>query len=277
LAGDVELNLWSPQFEKETTPVNRSHLRLGLFVAASFAVLSAEPATQKPSCALSLADCAAQGCGTEFDPKLNLRKNITDLSGTPTVSTITTMQKLDDPDNFAQGDDRDELTQLGEGNNIVVVAYLLAAKPELGGESCNCGLHRPAETDNHLVLVKKSTVDQMPLSGKTAAAIAAAMKQREPQSTTAEFTPRVRLNHPNFTAATMQPLIKATPQQALWVRVSGQQMFDSEHFLKNHLVRVNHWEIHPVMKMEYCTTGSDCQIDDDDGWKSIDDLSPPAN
>jgi hypothetical protein len=147
----------------------------------------------------------------------------------------------------------DEAASLGEGSNIVVVAYLIAVRKELGGESCNCGLHTEAQTDNHLVLVKKSTVDQMPLSGTTKAEIAATEKQREAQSTTAEFTPRVRLSQPNFTYETMQPLIVDTPQKALWVRVTGQLMFDSEHFLHNQLDRVNNWEIHPVMKMEYCT------------------------
>jgi len=182
------------------------------------------------------------------------------------------MQKLDEPDNCSQGDDRTELTNLCEGKIITVVAYLLVARNEPSGESCNCGLTSPAETDNHLVLVKKSTVDQMQLSGTTSAALSATLKQREPESTTAEFTPRVRLSHPNFTRATMQPLIAATPQRALWVRVTGQLMFDSEHFLRKHLVRVNNWEIHPVMKMEYCTTGANCTISGDAGWKSIDDL-----
>lgn len=254
--------------------MNRSLVTLTLAGAASLFALNAQPVAQKPSCALSLAECAIEGCGTKFDPNLNKTKNITVLGGATEQTSITAMQELDNPDNFAQGDDRDEIIHLGEGKNVVVVAYLLAARPELGGESCNCGLHTAAETDNHLVLVAKSTVDQIPLTAKTTAAISAAMKQREPLSTTAEFTPRVRLAHPNFTKATMDPLIKATPEQALWVRVSGQQMFDSEHFLGNHLVRVNNWEIHPVMKMEYCTTGTDCQIDDDDGWKSIDDMVP---
>jgi hypothetical protein len=38
------------------------------------------------------------------------------------------------------------------------------------------------------------------------------------------------------------------------VRVTGQLLLDSEHFIKNHLVRVNNWEIHPVMKLEFCET-----------------------
>lgn len=249
---------------------------------ASLVVISAQSATQrrpqartgasqrKAPCAASLADCPDQGCGKNFDPKLNQIKNITELGGDPTPRSITWMQKLDDPDNFAQGDERTELKNLGEESNIVVVAYLIAARKELDGESCNCGLRTEAETDNHLVLVKKSTVDQMPLSGTTKAEITATQKQREAQSTTAEFTPRVRLSQPSFTYETMQPLIADTPQKALWVRVTGQLMFDSEHFLHNHLDRVNNWEIHPVMKMEYCTTGANCRISSDEGWKSID-------
>ena len=54
------------------------------------------------------------------------------------------MKKLDDPESFTQGDSREELTALGESEKITVVAYLLVAKPELGGESCNCGLQTPA-------------------------------------------------------------------------------------------------------------------------------------
>jgi len=74
------------------------------------------------------------------------------------------MKKLDDPENFSEGDSREELTALGEGQKITVVAYLLVAKPELGGESCNCGLQTVAETDNHLVLVTKATVQKFPLT-----------------------------------------------------------------------------------------------------------------
>jgi hypothetical protein len=254
-------------------------LKACVVATVSFALLGAQSSrspnaqpAQTPPCAASIDKCPKQGCGKQFDPKLNEVKNITSIGGDPAPKSITWMQKLDDPDNFAQGDDRTELTQLGEGSNIAVVAYIIAARKELSGESCNCYLHTETETDNHLVLISKSTVDQIPLSGKTKAAIAPIEKQREAQSTTAEFTPRVRHDHPNFTQESVQPLINATPQKALWVRVTGQLMFDSEHFLHNHLDRVNNWEIHPVMKMEYCSTGSNCTIGADLGWKSIDDL-----
>ena len=125
------------------------------------------------------------------------------------------------------------------------------------------------------MLVTQDTVKKFPLNGKSAKALAAVLDKREQQSTTAEFTPRVRVPaHPNFLKATMDPLIQKADQQALLVRVTGMLMFDSQHFLdpKTALKRVNNWEIHPVLKMEFCTTGADCQVDSDAGWKSIDDL-----
>jgi hypothetical protein len=125
------------------------------------------------------------------------------------------MKKLDDPENFAKGDTREELTALGEGQKITVTAYLLVARAEPDGESCNCGLKTPAETDNHLVLVSKWTVSKFP-AATTTAANKQVLSAREKESLTAEFTPRVRLTHPNFTRAKMQPLINATAKKALW-------------------------------------------------------------
>ena len=220
----------------------------------------------KPPCVKNWADCPDQGCGGQFDPNLNHVKNIPSLDGNAKLHSLTWMKKLEDPENFSQGDSRDELQSLGEGQKITVVAYLLRAKPELGGESCNCGFHTAAETDNHLVLVSKTTVEKF--SGGNAA-----FSQREPESETAEFTPRVRKNgHPNFTREVVQPLIDDTDEKALLVRVTGQLMFDSEHFIRNHLVRVNNWEIHPVIKLEYCEGGDTCKATSDSGWKSLDDV-----
>ena len=70
----------------------------------------------------------------------------------------------------------------------------------------------------------------------------------------------------------LQPLIDRTDDDALWVRVTGLLMFDSEHFLQNSLVRINNWEIHPVLKFEVCTTGSNCTVSSNTGWKSLDDM-----
>jgi hypothetical protein len=220
----------------------------------------------KPACVTNWADCPEEGCGGKFDPNLNRVKNVTSLDGEAQIHSLTWMKKLEDPENFSQGESREELQSLGEGQNITVVAYLLRAKPELGGESCNCGFHTVDETDNHLVLVSKTTVDKFPGGD-------AAFSQREPESETAEFTPRVRKNgHPNFTREVVQPLIDDTEKGALLVRVTGQLMFDSEHFIRNHLVRVNNWEIHPILKFEYCDTGNTCKATSDSGWKSLDDV-----
>jgi hypothetical protein len=226
----------------------------------------------KVPCAKTIDDCPLQGCGTDFDPNLNRLKNITSIDGPATLRTLTWMKKLDDPENFKEGGSREELTALGEGQEITVVAYLLVAKPELGGESCNCGLQTPAETDNHLVLVTGATVQKFPLTGEEEAD-KKVFHSRELESQTAEFTPRLReRGHPNFTREKAQPLIDKTDEDALFVRVTGQLLFDSEHFISNPLVRVNNWEIHPVFKLEYCSQGDSCKANSDAGWKSLDDL-----
>jgi hypothetical protein len=234
-----------------------------------------KPKAAKKPCATNLAACGDQGCGTDFDPNLNKLKNIAALNGTPTSMSLTSMMNLEDPVAFKKGGSRDDLAKIGEGKPIVVVAYLLAAKPELGGESCNCGLQTAPETDNHLVLVAKNTLLKFPVQADETDGAAkedlATFHSREPESLTAEFTPRVRLKHPNFTHDKAQPLIDAADQEALLVRVTGQLLFDSEHFLGHHLVRVNNWEIHPVFKLEYCPTEA-CTAASDDGWKSLDDL-----
>ena len=245
-----------------------------LLVAAFSLTLSAQPGAPKklkPPCKPTLSECPDEGCGTEFDANLNRRKNVRSDNQAATLRTLTWMKKLDDPEDFKGGDSREELSALGEGQKITVVAYLLVAKPELGGESCNCGLHTAAETDNHLVLASKTTVEKFPVTGdeETDKQV---FHSRELESLTAEFTPRVRLTHPNFTKEKVQPLIDDAPQEALLVRVSGLLLFDSEHFLKNHLVRVNNWEIHPVLKLEICQTANTCKAGSDAGWKSLDEL-----
>ena len=238
------------------------------FCVCSFTLTSY--AQKPPPCRPNLASCPPEGCGTRFDPKLNQRKNIRTDNQPAIARTLTSIKKLDDPEDFSQGDDRDELTALGEGQKVTVAAFLLVAKPE-GAESCNCGLTDKADTDNHLVLVSKFTVDKFP-AGKTAAANRTAFRAREKESITAEFTPRVRLDHPNFTREKVQPLINARPKKALLVRVAGLLFFDSEHFIRHPLVRKTNWEIHPVLKLEFCETNDNCKVGSNIGWKSLDDL-----
>jgi hypothetical protein len=244
-----------------------------LIALASLSYTSARQGAkkQKPPCATDLAHCGDAGCGGKFDPNLNRKKNIRTDNDTPTPRTLTWVKKLDDPENFEEGGSRDELESLGEGQMVSVVAYVLVVRDEPGGESCNCGLHSIPETDNHMVLVTKTTIQKFPF--KTPATAKTVLKQREAESITAEFTPRVRqANHPNFVRKVVQPLIDKTPQKALLARITGTLLFDSEHFIRNHLLRVNNWEIHPVFKFEFCQTGDNCKVSSDTGWKSIDDL-----
>jgi hypothetical protein len=135
-------------------------------------------------------------------------------------------------------------------------------------------------TDNHLVLVDDAGLKKGHLPNKANLdQWKAVLAKREPSSITAEFTPRVRLSHPNFTRAAIKPLILDSRQTALPVRVTGMLMLDTEHLIRHHLHRANNWEVHPILKLEYCEKGQTCTADSDAGWKSLDDLtvpSPPA-
>src|SRR5215471_11740705 len=223
--------------------------------------------------------CPDTGCGT-VDPLLNQQKNIRSDDQTPVTKTLKDLKDLPDPvEGFKIGDTREKLKELGEGQKITVVAYALVARKG-SKESCNCGLSKPKDTDNHIVLVEEETLairkratpakpasgDKKAVPAKTAAQNTLAA--REEESETAEFTPRVRLDHPNLAGARLQKLIAAAPKQALQVRVTGLLMFDSEHSLGHHLKRVNNWEIHPVMKMEYCPKGETCTADSNN-WTDL--------
>ena len=234
---------------------------------------TADIVKKSDTCPTTLADCPNDGCSTDHDVDgtLNEQKNIRPddpkAQGPAQPMSLRSIKDLPDPENFSMGDPRDELTALGEGTKVRVVAYLLRAKPE-GKESCNCDLTGVKNTDNHLVLVSRFTVTKFADDAGTAEEVFAA---REEESITAEFTPRVRLTHPNFTRAKITPLINGAPHKALRVRVTGMLMFDSAHFLKDPLVRVNDWEIHPILKLEFCRNDS-CPADGDAGWKSLDDM-----
>jgi len=199
-------------------------------------------------------DCPDEGIGG--DPDLNRRKNVRLDNKRSTVRSIQWMKDLPNPKKFtAENRNRAELVRLGEGKKITVVAYALVARKG-SKETCNCHLSAAKDTDNHIVLVdpkvKKPTLEAS-----------------EPDSVTAEFTPRVRLDHPNLSRPKLQPLITGQGGKLL-VRVTGQLMFDSEHFLRRPLKRHNNWEIHPVFKMDYCVAAT-CTDTGNAGWKSLDD------
>ena len=241
------------------------------FVAIAAPVAAAQRRHKRPAgkskthCSSQIRDitgCPDTGCGGSYDPQLNKRKNLKSDNHFVRAISFAEMQNLPDPAHFtAKTPSRDELRRLGEGRKIRVVALALVARKG-SAESCNCGLTAPKDTDNHIVLVDPA------LRNPT-------LEQSEKNSQTAEFTPRVRLSHPNFRREVLQPLI-ARNKGHLLVRVTGLQMFDSEHFLRRHLKRYNNWEVHPVLKMEYCANGATCSDGSDAGWVDLDRLRPAS-
>jgi hypothetical protein len=207
-----------------------------------------------PSPLSSIQDCPDTGCGN-VDPNLNKQKNIRTDNGAPADKSFQDLAALADPvAGFAEGDTREKLTALGEGQMIRVVAYALDARKG-SKESCNCGLTKAADTDNHIVLVDPTSTNPSLAD--------------EPDSQTAEFTPRVRLDHPKLAGARLKALITAAPNQALLVRVTGLQMFDSFHSIHAHLKRHNNWEIHPVYGLEYCPRNATCTAGSNANWKNL--------
>ena len=230
--------------------------------------------------------CPETGCGKLLDPHLNEKKNIRSDDSRPKRMTIAQLQALPDPvPKFKIGNTREKLEAKGEGNKITVVAFALIARAG-GKESCNCALTDAVNTDNHIVLVEEPTLKltarasraKPPAPGKKRGTPARTAKQntlerRERQSMTAEFTPHARLDHPKLEGARLQALIDAAPNNALLVRVTGLQFFDSEHSLGPFkLKRINNWEIHPVLKLEFCPAGKTCTRDSDANWEDLEEV-----
>jgi len=239
--------------------VKRIMLIALLLILAVPAIGSAQPKKSRkkaPPCAVDLAHCPDEGCGGRFDPNLNRQKNNRTSNEAPADRDFSFLAALPKKvPGYKIGDTREKLTAVGEGKMIRVMAYALVVRPG-SSETCNCHLTSAAETDNHIVLVSPE-LKRPSLRG-------------EANSQTAEFTPRVRLDHPNFTRAKLKPLIDDAPRNALLVRVTGLQMYDSEHALGPHkLKRKNDWEIHPVFGLEYCPADKICTATGQANWVSI--------
>lgn len=208
-------------------------------------------------------DCPNTGCGPSLDPLLNRQKNIRSDNRSPAFMTLRDMKRLPDPvAGYKIGNTREKLRALGEGDKVTVVAYALVVRKG-GAESCNCKLTAVADTDNHIVLVDRV------LRRKPGESAKSLLHRREAGSITAEFAPRPRLDSPNLTRANLQPLITAARNQALKVRMTGILFFDSEHSLGRPLRRVNNWEIHPVLAVDYCPRDKTCTEDSDDNWREL--------
>jgi hypothetical protein len=236
--------------------------------------------------------CPDTGCGN-VDPLLNKQKNID--TGNPDSAESKDFSYLFGLPNKVKGykkigSDREPLRDEGEGKMIRVVAWALDSRTQRSehGESCNCGLNVPINTDVHIVLVDDDTLklkakatpaqppsEKHPKGVKAKTAAYNTLKKREKFSITAEFTPRVRRSrHEKFDGDALKALINPAKGGRLLVRVTGLQMYDSEHAVgPNKLLRHNDWEIHPVFRLEYCPKGKDCPKEGDTNW--IDFNGPP--
>src|ERR1041385_412122 len=76
-----------------------------------------------------------------------------------------------------------------------------------------------------------------------------------------ETTPRVRLSHPQWTTANLNPYVGSHDP----IRVSGWLLMDPQH--KGHLKGHTHayrntlWEIHPILKIEVMRNGEWADLD----------------
>jgi hypothetical protein len=232
-------------------------LVFGAFDSTSYAQRVRIPC---PTTLNDINDCPDIGCGN-VDPHLNRQKNMRSLDGEAEPMTIQQMRKLSDPvPGFKVGNTREKIAALGEGRKIVVVANAIAVRKG-SKESCNCGLTKVADTDNHIVLVDRV------LRIKPGETAKQTLARREENSITAEFSPRVRFDHANLTRTNLAPLIAFNGVQK--VRITGILFFDSEHSLGHHLVRRNNWEIHPITALEYCPRGKRCTAASDDNWVTL--------
>ncbi len=203
--------------------------------------------------------CGLTGTGGS-EANQNAAKNNFCATGTPQPITLADLQQLqtqaaNDP-SIDFGDensgsrqkgpqvDRAPLQAMGEGKLVTMTGYVLLARQE-GAESVNCekNVHdQPAYHDIHIEL------------GDSASA------SDECSGIVAEMIPHHRPD--SWTAGNVEKLAVAKPK--LMVRVTGQLFFDSSHFpcengqgVRNNPKRISLWEIHPIYKLEVCSSG-DC-------------------
>ena len=187
-------------------------------------------------------ECGPTGDGG--DTLTNARKNRTD---TPPLYHEVTWKALDSlpyphPAPRALTDwtaQQLQVIQPFEGIPVSVVGYLVKIKVE-GAESTNCHFVNPEEVDWHIPLVQH-------------------FGDGEATAVVVETTPRLRKDHPKWTAASLAPWVNSNSP----VRISGWTLLDPEHFAHIGKFRSTLWEVHPITKIEVFQDGQ---------WVNADDL-----
>jgi hypothetical protein len=235
--------------------------KLWLFLslsAASIIAQTAHPhfntaARTTKSCATSLSSCPASGCGGG-DALLNKKKSNLVEPSSFEVITFDDFRHLESerPTEWKDGQSRKEVEELGEGTAVMLTGYLLGAHSG-SPETTNCKLSGEANNDYHINIVEHEDDFQT-------------------DSVVVEMTPKSRIEKPEWTLSTLHKLSTPSHRLAL-VRVSGFLLFDSEHVKVSGGERSTIWEIHPITKVEVCTTAN-CTGESDEGWQNIRTSSP---
>ena len=242
-------------------------LRILVILRPIFCSTAEQPCGVTTDCSpKTIKHCPDTGCAHpdkngkphHFDPKLDKLKNIKSDERKSDMKNFEWIKgrPIPSPTDYSKCGDRAALEQIGEGKKITVMAWALHGETQ-GPESCNCDLPGAENHDTHIVLVDPQVKNPTLASDQSS-------------SVTAEFTPRVRLKHPNFTTKELSS--KMRHKGKLSVRVTGLLMFDSKHFFDKPkpTTRATYWEIHPVFKMDYCPDGGTCRANSDENWKNLD-------
>ena len=205
------------------------------------------------ACRTSLDQCPDQGCGGG-DAKLNVKKNRTDApAGAIESWTFEEIMHVEDerPTAWQTGQDRTAVEDLGEDTPIAFVGYMIGAHPE-SPETCNCKLSGENNNDYHINLVEHKN------DSFTSSAVV------EMTASSAIETPNWKLDKLTGRLDNSNPPV---------VRVTGYLLFDSEHVSRSGGERETIWEVHPVIKLEFCTSGDDPATCESSGtWQSLDDV-----
>lgn len=173
------------------------------------------------------------------------------------------------------------MAKLNEGDIVSVTGYLYYAVETTGfegkdgkmkGESCNCQLFKPGETDFHVGIgfdrgiAAKVQNTNWPLTGRLKSSTAQ-------NSIVVEMTPEYRAEfEPEWT---IDALKKAKGKQ---VKVVGQLIADNEHLKvtddcgratpRKSCWRMSIWEVHPVTAFFVCKGDGLCE-EDDSNWVAL--------
>ncbi len=216
-----------------------------------------------------------------YDAYINTLKNQTPSPSATPVATLTKAdierleaQVPDGLNKWNHGRFAKPLAQLGEGKIYTLIGYFYYGAETRGhkrkdgtmhGESANCDLWRPGETDFHLGI------------GFTPLAVPERFNARQSResamnSIVVEMTPHYRARfHPQWTVANLEKVLGGQ------VKIVGQFMLDNDHLApskdcgrpdadKKKCWRMSVWEIHPVTQFYVCKTGAVCASAEDPNW-----------